>query len=60
MNEVATIFNEEVYELYGFNYSDTDDTRIIETLNYGNDNLEFEEFLSLMEEYKKEFSPGVN
>lgn len=37
---------------YGFSYSETDDDRIIDTLDYGIDDISFIEFKSRMNQYK--------
>jgi len=42
-------------EKYGFSYSETDNDRIIDTLDYGTDDISFEDFKLIMEQYKKCF-----
>lgn len=39
---------------WGFIYSDTDDDKIIDTLDYATDDITFEEFKSRMNQYKKD------
>ena len=39
-------------DVYGFSYSETDDDKIIDTLDYGTDDITFEEFNSRMTQYK--------
>ena len=41
-----------INEKWGFSYSETDDDKIIDTLDYGTDNITFEEFTSIMNKYK--------
>jgi len=42
-------------EKYGFSYSETDNDGIIDTLDYGTDDISFEDFKLRMEQYKKCF-----
>jgi hypothetical protein len=42
-------------EKYGFSYSETDDDKMIDTLDYGTDDISFEEFDLRMSQYKKGF-----
>lgn len=42
-------------EKYGFSYSETDDDKMIDTLDYGTDDISFEEFDLRMSQYKKDF-----
>lgn len=39
---------------WGFSYSDTDDDKIIDTLDYATDDITFKEFNSRMNQYKKD------
>ena len=39
---------------WGFSYSDTDDDKIIDTLDYATDDITFEEFNYRMNQYKKD------
>lgn len=39
---------------WGFSYSETDDDKIIDTLDYATDDITFEEFNSRMNQYKKD------
>ena len=39
---------------WGFSYSDTNDDKIIDTLDYATDDITFEEFNSRMNQYKKD------
>lgn len=38
---------------YGFEFSDTDSDKIIDTINYGTDNYSFEDYNEEMKYYKK-------
>lgn len=40
-------------EEWGFNFSETDDDEIIDTLDYGTNSITFENFKSKMDYYKK-------
>ena len=39
---------------WGFNYSETDDDKMIDTLDYATDDITFEEFKLRMDQYKKD------
>jgi len=41
-------------EKYGFEFAQTDDDQIIDTLNYGTSSLSFEGYQNAMKDYKKE------
>lgn len=65
VKKLSIKLKEESYKLdrmiddcYGFSYSETDDDRIIDTLDYGTDNISFEEFNLRMSQYKKDFEQG--
>ena len=41
-----------IYEKFGFNYSETDDAKLIDTLDYGTDDITFEDFYFKMIDFK--------
>ena len=45
-------------EKFGFEFSETNDDQIIDTLDYGISDLSFENYLKAMNEYKKKFNNG--
>lgn len=47
-------FDRMIDDTYGFSYSETDDDKIIDTLDYGIDDITFEEFKSRMNQYKND------
>lgn len=48
--------DQKIEERFGFSYSETDDDRIIDTLDYGTDDLDYSDFIEKMKQYKKEMS----
>ena len=48
-----------IFEQWGFSYSLTDDDRIIDSLDYGTSDITFEDFVSLMNSYKKDYKKGI-
>jgi hypothetical protein len=44
-----------IQQRWGFNFSETDDDRIIDTLDYGTDGLSFDGFVEKMNEYKAKY-----
>ena len=48
-----------IYKQWGFSYSQTDDDRIIDCLDYGTSDISFEEFVSLMNSHKKDYKKGT-
>lgn len=47
-----------IEQRWGFNYSQTDDDQIIDTLDYGTDELSYSEFVEKMNKYKREVEQG--
>lgn len=47
-----------IQERWGFDYSQTDHDRIIDTLDYGTDDLEYKEFVKLMDKLKDQVENG--
>jgi hypothetical protein len=41
-------------EMFGFNYSETDDDEMIDTLDYGHNSIGFDHFFELMTYYRNE------
>ncbi len=52
-NKVGHQLDSLIYEEWGFSFSDTDDDPIIDTLDYGTNNISFEQFKERMYKYKK-------
>ena len=55
LNDVSLKLDQEIDKKWGFSYSDTDDDVLIDTLDYGNNNISYEEFVRVMNEYKKNY-----
>lgn len=53
INEIGYLLDEAIEERFGFHYSQTDNDSIIDTLDYGSDDLDYKDFVKLMNEYKK-------
>ena len=49
LNKVGYLLDKKIEERFGFSYSQTDTDPIKHTLGYGNQDLEYKEFLALME-----------
>ncbi|MCU7559116.1 hypothetical protein PG593_03700 [Riemerella anatipestifer] len=56
--EESSKLDRMINEFYGFNYSETDDDQIIDTLDYGTNSVSFKEFERRMNEYKEDFEKG--
>lgn len=52
-HEASWQLDRMIDKYYGFNYSETNDDQIIDTLDYGTSGLNFESFIKLMDEYKE-------
>ena len=50
--EESTKLDRMINEKYGFSYSETDDAKLIDTLDYGTDDITFEDFNLKMSEFK--------
>jgi hypothetical protein len=55
VQEFSWRFDKLVEEKYGFSYSDTDCDKMIDTLDYGTDDISYKDFKYLMDNYKKNF-----
>ena len=53
LNAVGYKLDAMIDESWNFHYSDTDDDQIIDTLDYGTNNISYETFVEIMDEYKK-------
>lgn len=51
--QIGELLDKEIVSFFGFNYSETDDAKLIDTLDYGTDNIDFNDFFELMNYYKK-------
>ena len=58
MNKVGYLLDQKIEERFGFHYSQTDNDRMIDTLDYGTQDLEYKDFIELMEEYKRDLKSG--
>lgn len=52
--EIRGLFSAEIEEAFGFDHSDTDDSQLIDAVEYGSGAVTFEEFMARMAYYKKE------
>jgi hypothetical protein len=55
VNKIGSDLDELIMERWGFNFSETDDDPIIDTLDYGTSFISFDEFERRMNEYKSNF-----
>ena len=46
------LFEEKIIERFGFNYSQTENYPIIDTLDYGTDDIDYLHFIQLMREFE--------
>ena len=58
LNKVGYLLDKKIEERFGFSYSQTDSDPMIDTLDYGTQDLEYKEFITLMEGYKKDLKNG--
>lgn len=54
-HEVGMDFDRAINKVWGFSFSDTDDDRMIDTLDYGTDSITFESFKKRMDDYKEQY-----
>lgn len=54
----SSALDEMIEQRWGFNYSQTDDDEIIDTLDYGIDGIDYDRFVDKMNEYKQEVESG--
>lgn len=47
-----------IQQRWGFHYSQTDHDRIIDTLDYGTDDLEYSQFIKIMDDIKRQIEEG--
>ena len=52
--ELSYSLDKKINEIFGFNYSETDNDEIIDTLDYATNNISFKHFFELMKYYKEE------
>lgn len=52
LNEIEVILDEKIIERFGFHYSQTDNDPIIDTLDYGTDDIDYLHFIQLMREFE--------
>ena len=55
MNDISYELDAEILKKWGFRYSDTDDDPIIDTLDYGHNNISYKDFTKRMDGYKLNF-----
>ena len=51
--EIGCLLDKEIEERWGFHYSQTDSDPMIDTLDYGTENIDYKEFVERMDEFKK-------
>ena len=56
--EASAALDKLIQQRWGFNYSQTDHDRIIDTLDYGTDFLEYSEFADIMNEMARQVETG--
>lgn len=56
--EVGRLLDNAIQERWGFHFSETDDYEIIDTLDYGTNDISFRQFVDKMDDYKKEKKYG--
>ena len=55
-SDLISIEEEDIIvEKYGFHYSETDDDKIIDSLDYGRSSISYKQFCNRMDKYKQEF-----
>ena len=59
-NDAGFALDRKIDEIFGFNYSETDNDELIDTLDYGTSSITFKYFLELMNYYKDEKKFGSN
>ena len=58
LNHIGRELDMKIEERWGFHYSQTDSDPMIDTLDYGTQDLEYKDFIELMEEYKRDLKNG--
>ena len=53
LNEIGGLLDKEIEKRFGFHYSQTDDDEMIDTLDYGTQDLPYHAFIKKMNEFKK-------
>lgn len=53
LNAVGSLLDQQIEEHFGFHYSQTDNDQMIDTLDYGTQNLSYKRFIELMNDYKE-------
>lgn len=53
INRIGWLLDREIEKKYGFHYSQTDDDEMIDTLDYGTQDLSYHDFVEKMNEFKK-------
>ena len=52
--DLSYLLDKKINEIFGFNYSETENDEIIDTLDYATNNISFKHFFELMKYYKDE------
>lgn len=55
---VGLLLDNAIRERWGFHFSETDNDEIIDTLDYGTNDISFRQFVDQMDYYKKEEKYG--
>jgi len=58
MNRTGYLLDREIEKRFGFHYSQTDSDPMIDTLDYGTQDMEYKDFIELMEKYEKDLKKG--
>ncbi len=53
LNAVGFLLDQEIQKRWDFHYSQTDNDQMIDTLDYGTQNLDYKGFIELMNDYKE-------
>lgn len=54
--ELRNDFGRQMEERFGFDHSDTDDSQMIDAIEYGSGSLPFEEFIERAEYYERQYA----
>jgi len=52
LNEVGYLLDKEIEKRWGFHYSQTDSSKMIDTLDYGTSDISYKDFVEMMDEFK--------
>ena len=58
LNEIGYLLDKEIEKRWGFHYSQTDSDPMIDTLDYGTNDINYKDFVEMMDEFKEKQSLG--